>query len=65
MRRGQKSSWEGEQWILAQELCYTNSCNPKFIQIITALDYHMMERKENGNGLMDAHLECEFLEFIH
>jgi hypothetical protein len=44
---------------------YRISFNPRSIQIITGLDYHMMEGKENGNGLTKALLECELLESIH
>jgi hypothetical protein len=54
--------------ILAQDIfcfIYRNSFNPRYVEIFTGLDYHIMEGKENGNGLTMALLECEFLEFIH
>jgi hypothetical protein len=38
------------------------SFNPRSIQIITGLGYHVTEGKENGNGLTMANLECESLD---
>lgn len=47
-------------FIIRYFFSYRNSFRSKLIRTVTGLDYHIIKQKTNGNGLMDAHLTCEF-----
>lgn len=49
-----------ENFIIRYFFSYRNSFRSKLIRTVTGLDYHIIKQKANGNGLMDAHLTCEF-----